>query len=70
MLIQFLSNLYQDSMKLSLKTKNSINSRIKKVRLIVAKNNGYQIAELKDELLEIIQEIEEESHRCFTSQDE
>lgn len=57
-------------MKLSLKTKNSINSRIKKVRLIVAKNNGYQIAELKDELLEIIQEIEEESHRCFTSQDE
>lgn len=57
-------------MKLSLKTKNSINSRIKKVRLIVAKNNGYQIAELKDELLEIIQEIEEESYRCFTSQDE
>ena len=70
MLIQFLSNLYQDSMKLSLKTKNSINSRIKKVSLIVAKNNGYQIAELKDELLEIIQEIEEESYRCFTSQDE
>ena len=57
-------------MKLSLNTKNSINSRIKKISLIVAKNNGYQIAELKDELLEIIQEIEEESHRCFISQDE
>ena len=53
-------------MKLSSKTKKSINSRLEKIGIIIDTNNGTQLAEMKDELLEIIQEIEEESHRCFT----
>lgn len=56
-------------MKLAPKTIASISKKLKKVASIINVNNGSQIEDIKDELYDIIQEIDEENHRCFTSHD-
>ena len=56
-------------MKLAPKTIASISKKLKKVASIIDVNNGSQIEDIKDELYDIIQEIDEENHRCFTSHD-
>jgi|TARA_B110001452_G_scaffold9015_1_gene7837 hypothetical protein len=51
-------------MKLTAKTIDVINLRLEKVKEFIAENNGANLENIKDELYEIVQQIEEETHRC------
>ena len=56
-------------MKLTTKTKDAINLRLEKVKEFIAINNGADLDNIKDEPYEIIQQIEEETHRCYNNKD-
>ena len=56
-------------MKLTAKTIDAINLRLGKVKKFIYLNNGLDLENIKDELYEIIQQIEEETHRCYNSKD-
>tara|TARA_B100000780_G_C21105897_1_gene446561 strand:- start:1722 stop:1895 length:174 start_codon:yes stop_codon:yes gene_type:complete len=56
-------------MKLTTKTIDEISLRLEKVKKLVSLNNGSDIDNIKDELYEIVQQIEEETHRCYNDQD-
>ena len=56
-------------MKLTAKTIDDINLRLGKVKKFIYLNNGLDLENIKDELYEIIQQIEEETHRCYNSKD-
>ena len=56
-------------MKLTSKTIDSINLRLKKVKEFITVNNGADLDNIKDELYEIVQQIEEETHRCYIEKD-
>ena len=55
-------------MKLTTKTIDAINLRLEKIKKFISLNNGADIDNIKDELYEIIQQIEEETHRCYNEQ--
>ena len=57
-------------MKLSPKTIKSISLRLANVKTMLIANNSNQIEKIKDELYEIIHEVDEENHRCYTSHEE
>ena len=57
-------------MKLAPKTINSISLRLKKIKTILTENNSTKLDEMKEELYEIIHEIEEERNRCYTSHED
>jgi len=52
-------------MKLTAKTIDTINLRLEKVKEFITVNNGADLDNIKDELFEIVQQIEEETHRCY-----
>ena len=52
-------------MKLTAKTIDTINLRLEKVKKFITVNNGADLDNIKDELFEIVQQIEEETHRCY-----
>ena len=56
-------------MQLTPKTIDSINSKLKNVKKLIDLNSGSDIEIIKDELYEIVQQIEEEKHRCFNTFD-
>ena len=56
-------------MKLTAKTIDAINLRLEKIREFIVSNNGSDLDNIKDELYEIIQQIEEETHRCYNDKD-
>ena len=56
-------------MKLTAKTIDSINLRLEKVKEFIVANNGADLDNIKDELFEIVQQIEEETHRCYNNKD-
>lgn len=56
-------------MKLTAKTIDTINLRLEKVKKFIAVNNGSDLEHIKDELYEIVQQIEEETHRCYNDKD-
>jgi hypothetical protein len=56
-------------MKLTAKTIDSINLRLEKISEFIVANNGSDIDNIKDELYEIVQQIEEETHRCYKDKD-
>ena len=56
-------------MKLTAKTIDDINLRLGKVKKFIYLNNGLDLENIKDELYEVIQQIEEETHRCYNSKD-
>ena len=56
-------------MKLTAKTINTINLRLEKVKELINVNNGADLDNIKDELFEIVQQIEEETHRCYRDTD-
>ena len=56
-------------MKLTAKTIDTINLRLEKIREFIVANNGSDLDNIKDELYEIIQQIEEETHRCYNEKD-
>ena len=56
-------------MKLTAKTIDAINLRLEKVKKFIYLNNGLDLENIKDELYEVIQQIEEETHRCYNSKD-
>tara|TARA_Y100000768_G_C23779304_1_gene587203 strand:+ start:334 stop:507 length:174 start_codon:yes stop_codon:yes gene_type:complete len=56
-------------MKLTAKTIDAINLRLEKVKKFISLNNGLDLENIKDELYEIIQKIEEDSHRCYNNKD-
>ena len=55
-------------MKLNSNTIGDINLRLEKVQKLISLNNGTDLEKIKDELYEIVQQIEEETHRCFNDQ--
>tara|TARA_B110000444_G_C18700869_1_gene528896 strand:+ start:408 stop:581 length:174 start_codon:yes stop_codon:yes gene_type:complete len=55
-------------MKLTSNTIDDINLRLEKVQKLISLNNGTDLEKIKDELYEIVQQIEEETHRCFNDQ--
>ena len=57
-------------MKLTTNTIDAINLRLEKIKKFISLNNGLDLENIKDELYEIIQHIEEETHRCYNDQDE
>ena len=50
-------------MKLTNNTIDTINLRLEKVKKFIDLNNGSDIDNIKDELYEIVQQIEEETHK-------
>ena len=56
-------------MKLTAKTIDIINLRLEKVKEFITVNNGEDLDNIKDELFEIVQQIEEETHRCYNDKD-
>ena len=56
-------------MQLTPKTIESINSKLNTVKKLIDLNIGGDIEIIKDELYEIVQQIEEEKHRCFNNFD-
>jgi|TARA_B110001450_G_scaffold23194_1_gene20706 hypothetical protein len=56
-------------MQLTPKTIESINSKLNTVKKLINLNSGGDIEIIKDELYEIVQQIEEEKHRCFNNFD-
>ncbi len=57
-------------MQLTPKTIESINSKLKNVKKLIDLNSGSDIEIIKDELYEIVQQIEEENHRCYNEKDD
>lgn len=57
-------------MKLSPKTIKSISLRLANVKTMLIANNSNQMEKIKDDLYEIIYEVDEENHRCYTSHEE
>ena len=57
-------------MKLSPKTIKSISLRLANVKTMLIANNSNQMEKIKDELYEIIYEVDEENHRCYISHEE
>ena len=57
-------------MKLSPKTIKSISLRLANIKTMLIANNSSQLQKIKDELYEIIHEVDEESHRCYSSHEE
>jgi hypothetical protein len=57
-------------MQLTPKTIDSINSKLKNVKKLIDLNSGSDIENIKDELYEIVQQIEEEKHKCFNNFDD
>ena len=57
-------------MKLSPKTIKSISLRLANVKTMLIANNSNQLQKIKDELHEIIHEVDEENHRCYASLEE
>ena len=57
-------------MKLTSNTINDINVSLEKIKKFISLNSGADLDNIKDELYEIIQHIEEETHRCYNDQDE
>lgn len=53
-------------MKLTEKTIKSVVLRLKNTKSMIVANNGNQIENIKDELYDILQEIDEENHKCYT----
>ena len=56
-------------MKLTTKTIDTINFRLEKIKEFIVANNGADLDNIKDELFEIVQQIEEETHRCYFDKD-
>ena len=56
-------------MKLTAKTIDTINLRLEKVKEFITVNNGADLDNIKYELFEIVQQIEEETHRCYNDKD-
>jgi hypothetical protein len=56
-------------MKLTTKTIDTINLRLDKIKEFIVANNGADLDNIKDELYEIVQQIEEETHRCYNEKD-
>ncbi len=56
-------------MKLTAKTIDAINLRLEKVKKFISLNNGLDLENIKDELYEIIQKIEEDTHRRYNNKD-
>ena len=56
-------------MKLTAKTIDTINLRLEKVKEFITVNNEADLDNIKDELFEIVQQIEEETHRCYNDKD-
>lgn len=56
-------------MQLTPKTIESINSKLNTVKKLIDLNSEGDIEIIKDELYEIVQQIEEEKHRCFNNFD-
>ena len=56
-------------MKLAPKTINSISLRLAYIKTMLMANNSNQFEKIKDELYEIIHEIDEENYRCYSSHD-
>jgi hypothetical protein len=57
-------------MKLNSNTIGDINLRLEKVQKLISLNNGTDLGNIKDELYEIVQQIEEETHRCYNEKDD
>jgi hypothetical protein len=57
-------------MKLTTKTIDAITLRLEKIKKFISLNNGADIDNIKDEIYEIVQQIEEETHRCYNDQNE
>jgi hypothetical protein len=57
-------------MKLNSNTIGDINLRLEKVQKLISLNNGNDLENIKDELYEIVQQIEEETHRCYNEKDD
>ena len=57
-------------MKLNSKILQSINLRLEKVQKLISLNNGTDLEKVKDELYEVVQQIEEETHRCYKEKDD
>jgi hypothetical protein len=57
-------------MKLAPKTMKSISLKLKHIKNMLAINNGTQIEDIKNELYDIIQEIDEENHKCYINYEE
>ena len=57
-------------MKLSPKTIKSISLRLANVKTMLIANNSNQMEKIKYELYEIIHEVDEENHRCYTNHEE
>jgi len=57
-------------MKLAPKTMKSISLKLKHIKSMLAINNGTQIEDIKNELYDIIQEIDEENHKCYINYEE
>ena len=57
-------------MKLAPKTINSISLRLACIKTMLMANNSNQLQKIKDELYEIIHEVDEENHRCYASHEE
>lgn len=55
-------------MKLTTNTIDAINLRLEKIKKFISLNNGLDLESIKDELYEIVQQIEEETHRCYKDQ--
>ncbi|CAI8174179.1 MAG: Uncharacterised protein [Crocinitomicaceae bacterium] len=55
-------------MKLTTNTIDAINLRLEKIKKFISLNNGLDLENIKDELYEIVQQIEEETHRCYNDQ--
>ena len=57
-------------MKLTSNTIDDINLRLEKVQKLISLNNGTDLEKVKDELYEVVQQIEEETHRCYNEKDD
>ena len=55
-------------MKLTTNTIDAINLRLEKIKKFISLNNWLDLENIKDELYEIVQQIEEETHRCYNDQ--
>jgi len=55
-------------MKLTTNTIDAINLRLEKIKKFISLNNGLDLENIKDELYEIVQQIEEETHSCYNDQ--
>ena len=55
-------------MKLTTNTIDAINWRLEKIKKFISLNNGLDLENIKDEVYEIVQQIEEERHRCYNDQ--